>query len=152
MTPTLRPARADELPALSDHCLRSKSHWGYDADFLEACRAELTLTPETLARGPLMVAEIDGRLAATVQLIPDGDGAELAKLFVDPDFIGTGLGKYLFRWAEDEARRRNIRRLHFSAEPLAVPFYRAMGAQVTGEEPSGSIPGRMLPVLEKTLD
>ncbi|MEE8490728.1 MAG: hypothetical protein V3S60_03740 [Acidimicrobiia bacterium] len=41
---SIRPARRDELDLLSDLALRSKGFWGYDDDFLEACRA---LSPGT---------------------------------------------------------------------------------------------------------
>lgn len=37
------------------------------------------------------------------------------------------------------------------ADPNAEPFYRAMGAVRIGATPSGSIPGRELPLLEFTL-
>ena len=33
----------------------------------------------------------------------------------------------------------------------AVPFYEHFGARQIGEEPSGSIPGRVLPLLELSL-
>ena len=39
----------DEAAALSGLALRSKGYWGYDAAFLDACRAELTLTPDQAA-------------------------------------------------------------------------------------------------------
>jgi len=32
----------DELPGLSDLCFRSKAVWGYDKEFMEACRGELS--------------------------------------------------------------------------------------------------------------
>lgn len=36
-------------------------------------------------------------------------------------------------------------------DPDAVPFYEAMGARHAGAVPSGSIPGRMLPLMELRL-
>lgn len=44
----VRSATEDECEALSRLAIRSKSHWGYDDAFLEACRAELTVVPEDL--------------------------------------------------------------------------------------------------------
>ena len=44
----LRDARHDELPGLSELCLRSKAVWGYDDAFMTACRTELTLRPDEL--------------------------------------------------------------------------------------------------------
>ena len=40
----LRPPRLDELPYLSDLCLRSKAVWDYDEAMLDAFKDELTLT------------------------------------------------------------------------------------------------------------
>jgi hypothetical protein len=37
--------------------------------------------------------------------------------------------------------------LRIEADPNAVGFYRAMGAEQIGEAPSGSVPGRSLPLL-----
>ncbi|WP_245700178.1 hypothetical protein [Geodermatophilus siccatus] len=46
LTVTPRPAVPNEADALSRLALRSKGHWGYDEEFLAACRVELTLQPE----------------------------------------------------------------------------------------------------------
>ena len=43
----LRLARAGEAAALTALCLRSKAHWGYDADFMAKARARL----EEMVRG-----------------------------------------------------------------------------------------------------
>jgi hypothetical protein len=53
----VRQARLEELPGLSELCLRSKAVWGYDQAFLEACRSELTLLPEELRTTLVAVAE-----------------------------------------------------------------------------------------------
>ena len=37
------------------------------------------------------------------------------------------------------------------ADPDAAPFYRRIGARDVGTAPSGSIPGRELPLLELVL-
>ena len=46
-----RIARADEHEEMSSLALRSKSHWGYSAEFLQACRAELTYDASTCGSG-----------------------------------------------------------------------------------------------------
>ena len=40
-----RPATAADAPVLSYIAFRAKAHWGYDAAFMEMCRAALTITP-----------------------------------------------------------------------------------------------------------
>ncbi len=144
----LRPARAAELPALSGLCLRSKAHWGYDAAFLAACREELTLTAEDLALSSVTVAEVSGRAVGVAQVAAVEEACDLCKLFVDPPAMGRGLGRALLAWVVAEARRMRARRLTIEADPGAVPFYEKMGARHVGEAPSGSIPGRRLPLLE----
>lgn len=142
-----RPANRD-LPALSALCLRSKAWWGYDAAFMDACRGELTLTAGELATSDLIMAEIRGQAAGLAQVTRGANPADLLKLFVDPPFIGTGLGRLLFDWAAGTARAQGADALTIEADPGARPFYERMGARLVGEAPSGSIPGRMLPLLE----
>lgn len=140
----LRPALPEECPSLSALCRRSKAHWGYDAAFMEACRDELTVHPEDEA----VVAELDGVMAGTAQVHPHEAGAELAHFFVDPPFMGQGVGRALFGWCTGRAQVIGATRLLIDADPQAQPFYEAMGAIQIGTSPSASIPGRMLPLLE----
>ena len=148
---TFRTPGPADLPALSALCLRSKGHWGYDAAFLAACRAELTLTEADLATTALLMAESGSTPAGLVQLSRGADPASLEKLFVDPPFIGSGLGRRLFEWAVAEARAQGAAALAIEADPGAAPFYAAMGARETGTVPSGSIPGRHLPLMRLDL-
>ena len=50
---TIRPPTVDELSGLSDLCFRSKAVWGYDEEFMEACRGELSFEPRDLALTPI---------------------------------------------------------------------------------------------------
>ncbi|MGP1394661.1 MAG: GNAT family N-acetyltransferase [Inquilinaceae bacterium] len=144
----LRPARPTELDALSDLCLRSKAVWGYDAAFLDACRAELSLTADDLADTLVQVAEVEGTVTGVAQVAIRDDMADLEKLFVDPAVLRAGTGRALFAWVVDAARAAGARTLTIEADPDAAPFYRRMGARDAGQAPSASIPGRMLPRLE----
>ncbi|WP_051840257.1 GNAT family N-acetyltransferase [Streptomyces sp. NRRL F-5126] len=143
----IRAARPEEAPLLSELALRSKGHWGYDSDFLERCREELRLRPAEIVRRRTAVAEVRGRIAGFVTVDGDPPGGELGMLFVDPPFIGRGVGGLLFRHALAVAATLGIRRLEFGADPNAEPFYLAMGAVRIGVCPSGSIPGRQLPLM-----
>ena len=40
---TVRSARAGEAASLTALCLRSKAHWGYDAEFMRLCVPSLTV-------------------------------------------------------------------------------------------------------------
>jgi predicted N-acetyltransferase YhbS len=61
--------------------------------------------------------------------------------------MGRGVGRALLRDAVDRARLAGARTLHIEADPYAEAFYLRFGARRVGEVPSGSLAGRMLPLL-----
>ncbi len=145
----LRPANRGEADYLTELCLRSKAVWGYDAAFMAACRAELTITARDMAQ--IQVAVQYGRVVALAQLTQHGRIADIDKLFVDPAVLKSGAGRALFAWCMETARAAGAVALTVVADPDAAGFYRKMGMMDDGKEPSGSIPGRMLPKLHMTL-
>lgn len=148
----VRLARAGEAKSLTALCLRSKAHWGYDADFMRLCVPSLTVNEESIAEGRVLVAiDADGRTIGTVSVGRDGDDAELALMFVDPAAIGGGTGRTLFEAAVTLARGLGYRRMTILADVNAAPFYERMGARFLRNEPSDAIPGRVLPFYEYDL-
>lgn len=147
----IRKAHLHELPLLSELCLRSKAYWKYDRAFIEACREELTLTKENLAEDYVMMAEDDGRAAGVLHLVLEGTTAELEKLFIDPEWIGKGVGRDLFKWAVETSLAKGATIMNVVADPGAAPFYEKMGFEQFGTFASGSIPGRELPHMRLNL-
>lgn len=145
----LRPARVDETPALSALAWRSKAHWGYDEAFLEACRAELTVRPEHVAAGRVVVATSGPRVVGFSILLGGPPRAELEMLFVEPDAIGTGSA--LLTQLRVDALALGCRALRIEADPNATGFYERHGAVRVGDQPSATFPGRTLPILELDL-
>lgn len=147
----IRPARPEEAELLTALVLRSKAHWGYDEAFIDACREELTLDEAALGRLDTAVAEEGGQVLGFAALAAEPPDGNLAMLFVEPEAIGSGVGRALFAHARGRAAALGLRRLTIEADPNAEPFYRAMGAVRIGSTPSGSIPGRELPLMEVGL-
>lgn len=146
-----RPADADEAQQLSALCWRSKAHWGYDSHFMEQCREALTVRDEWISRGWVIVAELDGDIAGVAAIAPEGADFEVAVFFVDPPFMGKGVGGALFSALITRARAEQVGRLTILSDPNAASFYRKMGAQLIGAEPSDAIADRTLPLLEIDL-
>jgi GNAT superfamily N-acetyltransferase len=144
---TLRRGRPDEASVLSELAFAAKGFWGYDQAFLESCRAELTFSPEEVARRHFVVADLDGLVVGFYSIDGEPPVGELGNLWVRPSEIGTGLGRLMWQDALAAAAAAGFDQLEISAEPNAEGFYRKMGAERTGETPSGSIPGRMLPQM-----
>ena len=150
---TIRAAQRGEAEALSALCKRSKAHWGYDAEFMRLSDASLTIAPELIDTGRVLVA-IDsvGRFAGMASLAPlAGNIWDLLHMFVEPEAIGTGAGRALLAAITEKARELGGAALSIQADPNAEEFYLRMGARRAGEAPSDSIPGRMLPMLEYAL-
>jgi hypothetical protein len=56
----IRAPTIDKLSRLSDLCFGSKAVWGYDEDFMKACRGELSFEPRDLEMTLIAVAEHGG--------------------------------------------------------------------------------------------
>src|SRR5262245_49858559 len=147
----VRPARPDEAAELSALALRSKMHWGYPDEWVELYRPDLSLTPDEIAAGRVLAADVDGRLAGFATVEGDPPEGEIAHLWVDPPAIGTGVGRRLFARALDTARAAGLRSLVIHSDPHAEGFYLAMGAVRIGDVASTSIPGRTIPLLRVAL-
>lgn len=144
----IRRAVSGEGVELSALAMRSKAYWRYDAAFLEACRAALTISEKYIAENEVFVIMQSSTIVGFCALIIDGNSAELDNLFVDPPFIGTGCGRLLWDKAVEMAKKMGIRVLTIDADPFAEDFYRKMGAVKVGESESTVVPGRMLPRME----
>lgn len=145
----LRAAYPVEAAALTALALRSKAHWGYDDAFMAACRDELTLRTGEISARRTTVAEEDGTGTVLGFVTMEGEPPKgsIGMLFVDPDAMGRGAGRRLYEHALREAGRLGFTRLAIDADPNAESFYRAMGAVTVGRVPSGSVPGRTLPLM-----
>ena len=151
--PTLRIrcARAAEAAELTELSLRSKALWGYDAAFLARCRIAMQVKEANIDRQPHYVAELEGQMAGFYGFEPLPDGVGLDYMFVDPDFIGRGVGRALMDHAVALARELGHHSLTIVADPNAEGFYRRMGAQRVGSQASDVEPHRQLPLMRITL-
>ena len=152
---TAKPSEAGQLSALA---LRAKAYWGYSAEFIESCRLELNWSKAEFEEQHSMnsTAEIGDKLVGFYRLIPMDSTAgvlqmEIEALFVEPQWIGNGIGRELLRHAETAARERGVTLLVIQSDPYAESFYQARGAIRVGETPSESIADRFLPLLHLSL-
>src|SRR5918995_4947973 len=85
LDPAIRRAHPAEAGVLSALALRSKGHWGYDADFLAACQDDLTLSADDIATSTVYIFDgVDAPSGFYRWVLQDGSVAELDALFVDP--------------------------------------------------------------------
>ncbi len=140
------PCEAGEITALAH---RSKGYWGYDQEFLDRMRELLTVHSDQIRDERIVVAERDGVILGFYQLGGKPPDAELMDLFIEPDAIGTGLGRRLWEHAVRSARARGFHNLRLESDPHAEPFYARMGAIRIGEREVA--PERVLPLMSMSL-
>ena len=112
----------------------------------------LRVSSADIALGRVLVA-VDGkdRALGVASVIPDGDRADLDLFFIDPPFMGRGVGRALFKAVVQAARVSATTTLTILAAPNAAVFSERMGARFLRNAPSDAIPGRTLPLYEYDL-
>jgi GNAT superfamily N-acetyltransferase len=142
----VRAAREADFLRLREIAVDAKAHWGYDRARVEEWALEGDFEAESLRSRLVYVAEADGRAIGWAALIPRGEVGWLEDLWVEPAWIGRGVGRLLFEHAAEQARELGARRLEWEAEPNAQGFYEHMGASYVRDSEVTEW-GRVLDVL-----
>lgn len=145
----IRQAYAHESSVLCDIAFRAKQSNGYSESFMNACLDELTVSAKDISIGEYWVAE-SGGIQGFVCLAAGSNAytGEIHSFFIEPAWQRRGIGKLLWQKIIERVKKKCINTLFLDSDPAAVPFYQALGFQIIGEVPSGSIAGRMLPHME----
>ena len=123
---TVRAAQPADHERLRELTFESKAHWGYDRDVIRGWADGLAFEDEE----ERWVAEAGGEIVAWAGLVPpEGGIAVLDDLWVDPAWMGRGLGGRLFRLAAGRARELGAERLEWGAEENALGFYEKMSGR-----------------------
>ncbi len=151
--PAFRPARPDDLAAVTALAKRSKRFWGYSDEFMAALDAELTFRQADLddERTRVEVLEVGGELIGAVRMRRRTELAYLEDLWIDPSAIGHGYGRVGFERACEIGREWGKGVMELEADPHAEAFYRHLGCQRVWMSPVTSVPGRSVPLMRCSL-
>jgi N-acetylglutamate synthase-like GNAT family acetyltransferase len=133
MNMEIRLATPDEADKLTSIANAAKRHWNYPEKWIEQWRAALTIAPDFIADNEVYVAVVDGELAGCCALVVSDSLAELEHMWIDPQRMGSGVGRALFEHTTQRAKQRGLTELELSADPHAEGFYERMGARRIGE-------------------
>ena len=148
----IRRATPDESEALTALAHAAKRHWNYPQDWIDSWKADLTLTPEFIAKHEVFVAIIDEAIAGCCALVVGDTIAELEHMWIYPEQMGKGVGRALFAHTTRRAAELGLSELELSADPHAEPFYERMGAQRVGDIPADMFgQARVLPRMRVVL-
>jgi len=143
IAPAASPADLDEARVL----LREYVAEVGDCRCFAGFEAELAALPGEYAPpgGALLVARAAGRPAGCVALRPIAPGAcEMKRLYVRPEFRGTGLGRALAAEVIAAARRAGYGTLLLDTLPAmteAIALYRSLGFRSRGPYSPSPTPG-----------
>ena len=142
----------EDADALTEIAFAAKRRWRYPENWLWQWQEALTITPGYVIKNPTLVATIDNEIVGFGAVQIEAGTAVLDHLWVLPQFMGRGVGRALFQYAEEIARASGAVRMRIVGDPHAEQFYSRMGATVYGREPA-SMDGeaRFRPLLEKSL-
>ncbi|MEE4239906.1 MAG: GNAT family N-acetyltransferase [Desulfopila sp.] len=154
----IRPANEKDSEVLTAISFASKAYWKYPKAYLQIWQDELTITSEYIEKNDVFVYErekfIRGYYSITVleedikiSGITLDKGAWLDHMFIDPPFIGQGIGSTLFAHLRKRCIVEDIQEIGILADPNSRGFYEKMGCCYIRDYPS-TIEGRTTPFLQ----
>jgi GNAT superfamily N-acetyltransferase len=141
-------AKPDDAATLTDIALAAKRHWGYPETWIQNWRTSLSIEPEFISRHEIYKAVVNGRIVGFYALCPESDRLHLNHLWVLPEVMRQGIGRFLFTHAIECMKAIGFYLLEIESDPNAENFYQRTGARrvkVNTTEMDGQI--RELPVL-----
>lgn len=146
----IRQAEPTDVERLDEITVAAKAHWGHDRSWVENWVAAGQFAGVAVARDEGRLVELDGEVAGWSALQLRGEVAWLEDLWVDPQFMGRGVGSVLFCDAVARAAAAGAERLEWEADLDAVGFYERMGGHRIRDSAVTEL-GRVLPVMALVL-
>lgn len=136
---------------LTEITKKSKAFWGYSEELLLKWSDNLTVT-STYIESNNVFKLIDNNLIMGYYsyLIEDEKTAYLDNMFIAPEKIGKGFGKFLINDFLHRMKAENFEKITLHSEPNAEIFYQKMGFIKVGEFET-SIKNRFMPIMEMKL-
>lgn len=135
-------AKEASLPTINALIARSKAHWDWPPDYMARALPLHMITLDYLrANDCYQVSTADGVLVAFFALAHVGARMLLDNLWVEPEWIGRGIGRRGCEHACQIARERQCRTLWVVPDPPAEGFYVRVGFSDSGERVASRVPG-----------
>lgn len=130
---------------------KSKAYWGYSDEQIQKWDKNLTISQEYIREhGVFKLVENDLVIGYYSYVFEDEKIVKLDNLFILPEHIGKGFGKYLVLDFLNQMKELGIEKVTLESEPNAESFYSKMGFVKIGEFET-SIKDRFMPIMEMKL-
>ncbi|MCV9930212.1 GNAT family N-acetyltransferase [Flavobacterium sp. LS1R49] len=148
---TIEKANITDHEILTEITKKSKAYWGYSAEQILQWDKNLTITQEYIKDNYVFkLLSEDLTIGYYSYFIEEKQNVILDNLFVRPEYIGKGFGKYLMDDFLNRIRESKFEKITLDSEPNAEAFYSKVGFVKVGEFET-SIKNRFMPIMEMKL-
>ncbi|MRX69053.1 Acetyltransferase (GNAT) domain-containing protein [Flavobacterium resistens] len=147
----IEKANINDNEILTTITKKSKAYWGYSDEQIQKWDRNLTVTQDYIRENnSFKLIENDLIIGYYSYIFKDVKTVKLDNLFILPEHIGKGFGKYLLLDFLNKMKEEKIERIILDSEPNAESFYSKMGFVKIGEFET-SIKNRFMPIMEMKL-
>jgi len=150
--PVVRKAVRGDLGKLNELAVGSEAYWGYDEDHMSAFKRRYAIRNNHLEKGHVFVIEKNGGILGFYHLTAKESGFELEHFYIDPRYLGKGLGQTLWGHLRAFCIHRRIREVTIVCNDLVKVFYLKMGAAFLGRIESKVDRGTMIAKLKYRMN
>lgn len=150
MKAVISKAETNDIETLNSISYESKMYWNYPQEWMEKWKDGLELKEDDFLNHYIYkMQEESGAIAGFCSLGENESEYEILHLWIKPEFIGKGYGKYLL----NESLHRVVvkeKPVIVEADPNAEQFYASQGFTTFDHRP-GYPEGRFLPLMKRVL-
>ena len=140
-----------DAQGITELTIRSKSYWKYSQKQIEAWRDELSVSEAyIIEKNVYKLTKNNIILGYYSYLELNKSEVKLESLFVEPQYIGKGIGKQLMSDFLNRVKNSDYRKALLDADPNTENFYTKLGFKVIGKRET-SIKNRFIPMMEKII-
>jgi ribosomal protein S18 acetylase RimI-like enzyme len=147
----IEKASVNDHEILTEITKKSKAYWGYSEEQILKWNDNLTISIDYIESNTVYkLVNEDKIIGYYSYIVKEEKNVILDNLFVLPDYIGKGFGKYLMTDFLNRVRNDKFEKITLDSEPNAENFYRKIGFKKIGEFET-SIKNRFMPIMEMSL-
>jgi GNAT superfamily N-acetyltransferase len=147
----IEKASVEDNEILTEITKKSKAFWGYSEEQILKWKDNLTISEAYIETNSVYKLVDEDKIVGYYSfIIKEEKIAILDNLFVLPEYIGKGFGKYLMNDFLYRMRNGKFKKITLDSEPNAEDFYLKFGFKKIGEFET-SIKNRFMPIMEMSL-
>ncbi|PZX94592.1 GNAT family N-acetyltransferase [Flavobacterium aquariorum] len=147
----IKEASINDNEILTEITKKSKSYWGYSEKQILKWNDNLTISAAYIENNCVFELINNNEIIGYYSyLVKEEKNVILDNLFILPEYIGKGFGKYLMTDFLNRMKNGKFEKITLNSDPNAENFYLKIGFKKIGEFKT-SIKNRFMPIMEMSL-